>query len=369
MTRTVKSPAFSARCRRRDAMSAMAAAGVLPVLGLAGRRAQAAEDLLVFDWVGYEIAELHQPYIEKYGASPNITMFGDLEEAFQKINAGFRPDLAHIATWDMRRYRDAGLIEPWDTARLQWWPDLLPTLQNNNLMRDADGTQWSIPVDWGINSIVYRTDLVEVDEESWAILWDDRYAGRLANVDEMEAAVTGAALYLGIEEPWNPSEDDVAAIREALEAQRPLLRFYWSDPSTLEQAVVSGEVVAAYAWPASYSTLKADGQPVAYMNPKEGVTAWLEGFVLMKDRDGDTQRAYDFVDAWLAPETGKWMMENYGYGHSNIIAFEIADQAMLAELGLDTPEQTLASSNFLVEIDPDVRERYVRMFEEVKAGF
>lgn len=296
-------------------------------------------------------------------------MFADLEEAFQKIQAGFRPDLAHIATWDMRRYRDADLIEPWDTSRLQYWPDLLPSLTSNELMRDADGTQWSIPVDWGVNSIIYRTDMVELQEESWALLWDERYSGRLANISEMEAAIVGAAFYLGIEDPWNPSEEDYRRIREALEQQRPLLRFYWSDPSALEQAIVSGEVVAAYAWPASYTTLKADGQPVAYMNPKEGVSSWLEGFVLMKGREGDTQKAYDFVDAWLAPESGKWMMENYGYGHSNLTAFEISDQQKLADLGLDTPDKTLSGAKFLSEIEPDVRETYVRMFEEVQAGF
>ena len=354
---------------RRELLAVMAAAGVAPAIGLGGRQAQADEGLLVFDWVGYEIPELHQPYIDKYGSSPDITMFADLEEAFQKLQAGFQPDLAHIATWEMRRYKDADLIEPWDTARLQHWPDLLPSLTDNPHMRDADGTVWSVPVDWGINSILYRTDMVELEEESWALLWDERYSGRLANISEMEAAITGAAFYLGIDDPWSPTEEDFQMIREALEAQRPLLRFYWSDPSALEQAIVAGEVVAAYAWPASYSTLKADGQPVAYMNPKEGVSSWLEGFVLMKGREGDTQKAYDFVDAWLAPESGKWMMENYGYGHSNRKAFEISDPGKLAELGLDTPDETLSGARFLREIEPEVRERYVRMFEEVQAGF
>ena len=228
-----------------------------------------------------------------------------------------------------------------------------------------------IPCDWGINSILYRTDLVDIDieDESWTFLWDERYAGRIANIQEMEAAVLGAALAFGVSDPFNPSDAEKQTIRDALVSQRKLLRFYWTSPTEMEQALVSGEIVAAYAWPASYATMKAEGHAVRYMEPKEGVFSWLGGWLLLKDRPGNEQNIYDFVDAWLDPGVGKWMMENYGYGHSNRVAFEIADAAKLADLGLSTPAATLGNSLFMKEMDPQLREEYVRMFEEVQAGF
>lgn len=351
---------------RREAMRAMAAAGVA-LVAVRVSPARAAEDLVVFDWTGYEVPELHQSYIAKYGASPAITMYADVHEAFQKIQAGFRCDTVHPNAWDVRQFFDAGLLQPWDTSKLSHWGDVFPELAST-AGAVFDGQQYLIPTDWGINSIAYRTDIVEPGEESWNILWDQRYAGRLSNNAEMDLAVLGASLTLGIEDPFHASEDDVARIRARLEEQRPLLRFYWSDPTELENAIASGEVVAAVAWPAVYSNLKAQGVPIAYMDPKEGVYSWITGFVRLKEAPGKEQNAYDYVDAWLAPETGKFLIEAYGYGHTNRKSFDLVDPAVLAEKGLGDPATVLAKAHATREFEPGLRDRLIQMFEEVKSG-
>jgi len=177
-------------------------------------------------------------------------------------------------------------------------------------------------------------------------------------------------MVLGIADPFHANEEEVAQIRAKLTEQRPLVKFYWNDLTTLEQAVAAGEVIAAQAWTQSFTTLKAQGVPVKYMShPKEGVIGWIEGFCLLKDAPGKEQNAYDFVDAWLDPETGKWLMENYGYGSSNMKAFELVDPAVLDAIGLSDPEQLLAMSHFNMAMVPDLYESYARMYEEVQAGF
>lgn len=352
---------------RREA-AAMAAAGVaLVTVPLAPRWARAADDLVVFDWTGYEIPEMHQPYIAKYGASPPITMYADTYEAFQKVQAGFSPDIMHPNVWDVRRFYDADLLQPWQPGRLANWADVFPELAHF-AGTVQDGKQYMIPTDWGINSVCYRTDLVTVSEESWTILWDPRYAGKLSMNTEMDLSVLIASLVVGVADPFNASPEDVAKLRATLEEQRPLLRFYWSDPTELEQAFASGEVVAAVAWPQVYSDLKKEGVPVAYMNPKEGVWSWLTGFVRLKNAPGKEQNAYDYVDAWLAPESGKWLIENYGYGHTNHKSFDLVSPAVLEEKGLGSPDVVLKSARATKEFDPTVRETLVKMYEEVRAG-
>ncbi|MBM3585499.1 MAG: hypothetical protein FJX36_14105 [Alphaproteobacteria bacterium] len=99
----------SAFDRRR--LLAAAPAGVAAVtLGGWSRGARAADDLVVFDWTGYQGPELHAAYIEKYGASPPVTMYADMDEAFLKVQGGFRPDLIHPNVWDVRRFYDAGFL-------------------------------------------------------------------------------------------------------------------------------------------------------------------------------------------------------------------------------------------------------------------
>ena len=41
----------------------------------------------------------------------------------------------------------------------------------------------------------------------------------------------------------------------------------------------------------------------------------------------------------------------------------------LAELGISSPETLFAQGVFLQYIPPEAREKYITMFEEVKAGF
>ena len=353
---------------RRALLQGAAAAGLVWVsANLIARPARAAQDLLVFDFTGYDVPDLHRGYIKKYGASPAFTLYGDGDEALQKLQAGFQADLVHPGSFDVARFRDAGLLQPWDTARLANWPDLYPVL-TRTAGTVTDGKQWLVPADWGINSVLYRTDLVDIKEESWTLLWDKRYAGKLAYGTEMYPAIAGAALSLGIANPFQATDEEFATIRAKLIEQRPLLRFYWSDPTVLEQAMAAGEVVAAWAWSASYPTLKAQGVPVKYMQPKEGVSSWVAGFSRLKNAPGKEQNAYDFVDAWLAPESGKWMIENYGYGHPNKKAFDLVEPSVIADKGLDRPDKLLTHSLMNQEMTPQLHQRYVQMYEEVRAG-
>lgn len=355
---------------RRDALKSLLAAGVVPVLMSFGREVSAAsEDLLVFDFVGYEIPELHQPYIEKYGASPSISMYADGDEALMKLRGGFKADLVHPGSFDVSRLRDAGLLQPWDVSMLKHWDDLFPTLKNAP-GTVADGEHWMIPTDWGYNSVLYRSDLVDIEEESWTLLWDERYAGKIAYGTELYPAIAGAALALGIKDPFHANGDEFMQIREKLVEQRSLLRFYWSDPTSLEQAMASGEVVAAWAWSSSYSALRSQGVPVKYMqNPKEGVSSWIAGFCHLKDAPGKAENAYDYVDAWCAPSTGKWLIENYGYGSSNQKAFESVSSEVLESIGLGMPpNELLANSTPNEPMTPDLHQKFVRMFEEIRAG-
>ena len=237
----------------------------------------------------------------------------------------------------------------------------LPTLQQ-------DGKQYGIPVDWGINSICYRTDLIDVEEESWASLWNPAHSGRIAMTGQMDNMVGAAALALGVANPFVNDPEVMKAVEAKMTEQRALLRFYWNDPTQLTQAMATGEVAIAFAWPSVYKELKAQGVPVKYMRPKEGVMGWAQGMLLMKDRDGDTQKAYDFMDAWIAAETGRWLIENYGYGHANVKSVEGVDPAVLADLLLEDPVATLDSSFFIRDMPSDVQTAYVAMVERIKAG-
>lgn len=66
------------------------------VLAAAQPGLAAGSGLVVLDWAGYEDPEFYKSYTEKHGQPPpTFSLFGDDEEGFNKLRAGFRADVAH----------------------------------------------------------------------------------------------------------------------------------------------------------------------------------------------------------------------------------------------------------------------------------
>lgn len=351
---------------RRDFHRRLASAGLAIVAApVISGRALAGSEALYLTWAGYDDPQLFQRYIEQHGSAPSFTLFGDEEEALQKVRAGFVPDVAHPCSYNTQLWRDAGVIQPIDTSRLSNWNDVFPELKDLQGSQ-ADGQQWLVPFDWGHVSILYRTDLVDIEEESWDLLWDERYSGRLAAIDIVEDMVPIGAIRAGLD-PYDLDDEGIAKVKEVLAEQRPLLRFYSNDMTSLEQALASGELVAAMTWNASYVTLREQGLPVRYMDPKEGRLTWVCGMVLIEGAS-NPDKAYDMIDAMLEPATGQFLIDNHGYGHSNQKSFDLISEERRDELNLSRDPTEMLEAGIFLQPLPE-RAKLIQMFEEVKAGF
>ena len=324
----------------------------------------------IFTWEGWEVPDFHGAYIDKYGESPNFAIFADEEEAFAKMRAGFKVDITQPCTYKIPMWYDAGILEPIDTSRLSNWPDITPSLKTIPVTV-FDGKQYFIPTDCGQTSVLYRPDLAPeyVDNETWGILWDPKYKGRLSMSNSLVDGVMVAAIYSGAANPFDMTESEMAKTRAALKEQLPLIRFYWDSPTEVEQALASGELIAGVTWNDSYATMKGEGHNVKYMSPKEGAMTWVCGFCIMKDHDPDKiEKIYDYLDAYMSVEAGVFDITEYGYGHGNAKAFEQVDPETLADLGFvsSNPDDMLSSGIFQVAManEADLQE----MFDEVKAG-
>ena len=354
---------------RRQINKAMAAAGLVMVAApMAPRRAAADHDgeAIYFTWGGFDDPTLYKAYEEKHGVPPEYVFYADENEAFQKVRTGFTPDLVQPCSPMVSQWRDAGLIQAIDTSRLENWPDIFPVLKTLKGTQ-FDGEQWFIPTSWGRTSITYRTDLVDWEgEDSWALLWDERYKGRLAVFDSVDETLFITAIYAGVD-PCNMSDADLDKVMGLLEKQKPLLRFYATDESSVTQALASGEVVAALTWDSGAAFLRAEGVPIRFMLPKEGVETWSCGICLIKDGP-HPDKAYDMLDSMLSVDSALLYITEWGMGHSNQRAFELVSDETLAGLQLPRDPTELLESGVLYCRFKD-KDEVIRRFQEMKAGF
>jgi spermidine/putrescine transport system substrate-binding protein len=354
------------RVTRRDVAKVAASVGLGVAVMRNPRPARAAEGEppLYFTWTGYDIPELWPAYAEEHGVPPT-SVFASEDEAFTKMRSGFAVDIAHPCVETMLRWRDGGLLLPLDTSRLTYWNDLWPELKESEGV-SFDGEVYFAPTDWGNSSVLYRSDLVDT-EESWYMLFDDKYAGRISPWNST-SNVYAAAQILGFD-MWDVPEGELLGpVADLLRQQRNNTRFYWDDPVQAEQAMASGEVVTMYAWNASVVNLKAQGIPIAYANPKEGIWTWSCGLCRISSGSGDENLVYDFINAWQSPEAGQFLIDSYGYGHSNKLSFDLVPPERLDELGISTPEALFSKSVFFKPLDPVVEARYTSRWEEIQAG-
>ena len=362
----------SGKMTRREMGQALASVGVA-ALGttimpkIAGAAVE--DHPTVFTWSGYEDDGFMGAYMAKYDdEKPNFSFWGDEEEAFAKMRAGFKPDVTSPCSYKIPHWNDAGILAPIDSDRLSNWSDMIPTLTKvpGTII---NGDRLWVCQDWGQTSITYRTDLVDIEEESWGLMWDERYAGRLSMIDSLIDGVMVAAIYGGAKDPYNMTPEEVAMTKKLLQEQIPLLRFYSNSMTDVEQALASGELVAAVTWNSSALELNNQGLPVRFMVPKEGAMTWTCGLSLMTDADPKKlDRSYAILDSYLSKESGYWEITEWGYGHANARAFDNVTEEQLAARGLSNDPDALINSGIFQEPignEPELQ----TMFEEVKAGF
>jgi spermidine/putrescine transport system substrate-binding protein len=333
-------------------------------------KAAAADQATFFTWGGYDVPEIFGAYIEKHGEPPNFATFGGSEEGLTKMLAGYVVDVSHPCNADIPRWVASGLFQPLDTSKLSNWPDVIPELYNveGNVV---DGKPYMAPFDWGRTSITYRTDLFDLQgqEESWGMLWDERYKGRLGMLASGGDAWWCGAIYAGVDFKDIATDEGFKKVAAFMRKQRPLIRTYTDDTTSLEQALASGELVAAMTWDASAVVLKGQGVPVAFANPKEGALTWDCGVVMHKDAP-HPDKAYDVIDSMLSIEAGKWLIGDQGYGHSNAKSFDQFSKDELAALGLSrNPADILSAGKFQIPPTQDFDDAMNKEFEKIKAGF
>lgn len=353
---------------RREMLASAAAFGV--GLAVKPKLTAAAEVLTCLEWGGYDATDYFKSFVSKHGAPPNFSIFSGEEEALAKVRAGFAADVMHPCNYSVQRFVNAGLAVEIDTAKLSNWKDVFPALQTADGVL-VGGKVMMAPADWGNSSIAYRKDLMPEDfakNESWSIFYDDAYKGKVSMLDN-EVAISIGLMVGGMK-----YEDSILLVGAALEEAAKnwgakavnVSRFLWNDPSEIQQGLASGEIMAAYAWNDVAKNLNKEGIPVAYAKPKEGYFTWFCGLTLLNSGKADPALAYDFIDAWLSPETGKTLIAS-GYGHSNIKSFEISDPADVAAMGFTDPVAHMNSAILFKNAPDAVQAEWNKAWIDTKA--
>jgi spermidine/putrescine transport system substrate-binding protein len=340
---------------------------VAALLALIGCGKEESRPITLFQWQDYMEPAFLADYQKAYGEKPAITIFADEDEAFAKMRAGFKPDVMGPCYYEFPRWKEAGLLQPIDTSKLKNWNKISPTLRNLPGISAGPGKVWFVPHYWGNTSLTIRTDLAPeyAKSQSWDILFDPKYKGRVSVLDGVDDVVPFVAKMIGID-AYNMSDADWTKVQAKLRELVPHLRFVSSDDTALAQGLASGEIVAAMSWRTTFAALHREHRPVAYLEPPGGMFTYVCGLVMHKNPVNE-DKALALIDSSLSDAAAVYTVEHIGDEPANTQAMGQVPEAVYANLNIPRDLETFLKSGIFQRRLKD-KEKIVGAWTDIKSG-
>ncbi len=279
--------------------------GALSIVAWAGYVEDGSTDTN-YDWVSqYETDTGCQVTVKTAGTSDEMVALMTGSDEFDLVTASGDASLRLISGGTVREI-DTGLIPSWDTVddRLQDAP-----------WHTVDGKHYGTPYQWGANVLAYNTDVFgDTPPDSWSVVFEETTlpdgetnAGRVQAYDG-PIYVADAALYLqatqpelGIEDPYQLTQEQYDAALNLLRGQRQLVGRYWHDAFVQIDDFTNEGVAASSSWPFQVNVLVAGGAPISSVVPNEGATGWADT-TMMHANAPHPNCAYKWMEWSLNPK-------------------------------------------------------------------
>jgi spermidine/putrescine transport system substrate-binding protein len=232
---------------------------------------------------------------------------------------------------------------------------------------EVDGKTYSIPVYWGYNPVLYNTKFIKEGDpltDSYSLLLDDRYKGRVAIRDDAHESMHMVALCMGHKQPSQMSPAQIKDLTKFLISKKSNFRGMWSKFAEAVQMMASGEVHAMFGWLLMRKTLRQQGVQVASNHPKEGLLWWVHAAFLPAG-SGKTAEADTWINFLISPEFGKSLTETSGVPSTSQAAKDSFTPQQQAEHGYDV----LDSGKPMVRLEqPKHLDLWLQAWSEFKAA-
>lgn len=191
-----------------------------------------------FTWSDYVSPELLTEFERQYGVKVVIDTFSSNEELLAKLQSGATGyDVTVPSDFMVSIMITQGLLAELDAKTI---PNAALLEEHLRRLAFDPEQRYAVPYLWGTVGIGYDSTAVTPPPDSWAVLWDPRYAGKISMLND-QREVFGAVLR-SMGKSMNATDPEtIEAAKRKLIAQKPLVKSYASEH--YDQLLASGDVV------------------------------------------------------------------------------------------------------------------------------
>ncbi len=278
-----------------------AATAVAVALGAMVTQVSAADALNVLVWCDHADEKLIKPFEDKHNVKVNVKTYEGTGTALSIIeqSAPGDWDVLVVDAPDAPVVAGLGLLAPLNDADLPL-DNLFDPLTAAGF-NYVDGNRYTVPEKFGYYGVVYNKDKVDPEDmKSAQVMWNDKYAGRIAVYDYYFPAMQLIAISMGIA-PDDITMEHLPQIREKLLEMRSNVKMI-GDIVSVQNALVNGDVdIIVNAAEFAVSNLMPSLPHLDWTIFEEGGLIWIQGLSIMKDSK-QKDLALEFVKHVISPE-------------------------------------------------------------------
>src|SRR5882757_7621008 len=326
------------------------------------------ETLSLLVWEGYADPSFVRAFEEAHHCRVVASYMGSSDELVAKLRGGSAANYdvispsSDVATSIVR----AGLAAPLDLSKIPSYGQLSPRLRDSPLVK-ANGQTYGVPFVWGPNPLLYDTGAFAKPPDSWSVLWDPKYKGKISLWDEL-SSVYMAAQVLGFDKPdpnqlYSLSDEQLDAAKKKLIELKPNIRKYWSTGGELTNLFQNHEVIAAMGWPLMTNQLRKLNYPIGETIPKENTTGWID-HLMITAASTHKELSQAFLEYMVEAQTQKLVTDVTHYTPANPGTAQFLTPDEKKTLHLDNPDEYMKRIYFWQDVPR--RQKYTEIWNEVK---
>jgi spermidine/putrescine-binding protein len=313
----------------------------------------------VYIWSDYLPSDVIEKFERETGIKVNINIYDSNEILLEKLLTGVsKYDIVVPSDYMVQILIKQNLLRKIDKSKIT----NLKNINNKFLNLEFDpGNEFSIPFFWGTTGFAYRRDKLGELPNTWQVLFDEKYAGKILMLDDMRECFAVALKLLG----RSINETDTTILskaKEVLIGQKKLVKQYNS--SGFDQAILSGDVWIAHGWSGQLVKIAETDTKIVYVLPREGGTLWIDNLAIPKTAE-NIENAHIFINFLLKPEISARVSEFSGYATVNDSAKKLINPKFLSKQRYPSDEE-LKNFELMKDLGP-VTKLLDRYWTEIKS--
>ncbi len=269
-------------------------------------------------------AEFEKYYYQKFGVKVkvNYSTYATNEDMYSKLtsNAGSY-DIVIPSDYMIDKMIKEDMLIPFDANKIPNYKNISDEFKG--LYYDPD-EMYSVPYTYGMLGIIYNEEFIDpedYEDESWSLLWNEKYKGKILQFNNPRDAFATAMYYTGLDVNSTDKADWDKAL-DKLKEQKPLIQAYVNDEIFNKMATASAYIAPYFA--GDYLTMAADNEDLKFYYPKEGVNLFVDAMCIPKSSK-HPEIAMEYINFMLSPEPAVANALYIGYASPNKVVVENED--------------------------------------------